>query len=134
MSLLLEALPEEEVELQGLGAQWDSECKRWVVLNRDDYEQFDKWLYRGYGVGTIVCNHYYIVEAKRKCHNCREQTTVVAFGADYYYEFADPEEFSPADGRLSLVDSFSIFSSLEAFPDDIRGYLRKKYNVYIQCH
>ncbi|MDD3499070.1 MAG: DUF5710 domain-containing protein [Sulfurovum sp.] len=68
--------------VKSLGAKWDNEAKGWYVTADCFNSQFLKWL--------PLANYYppfYILEGKRKCWKCNQETKIIAFTSKKIVEF-----------------------------------------------
>ncbi len=77
--------PEEKSEVQGLGAHWDAESKRWYVDTGETFSRFARWLpavphdddsphddeY------IIASSHAYVAVASTGCQCCRARIDVI---------------------------------------------------------
>ena len=71
--------PEEYAEVKALGAQWDTQSKRWYLGAEVAAAPFSRWLPYGDddGVLTITSNAAYVAAAKIPCRECHAEIEVI---------------------------------------------------------
>lgn len=83
-------VPKEDIEkARKLGAKWDSNKKLWYVSEFESYTKFGKWILSGKDEVSILNDHFYLVEANKRCPHCGKYTKVIAFASNNHYAFYD---------------------------------------------
>lgn len=130
MALLLNVPYAEKEEAKKLGARWNAELKKWYVQNREDYPKFKKWILKDKSEAVILCDYVYIIEGIHNCFKCGNETRVIGFGLENYYEFGDYEDIK--DGFEYYGGEIHIASHINPMPNNILKYIKEKYNYKIR--
>ncbi len=129
MSLLIDIPYCDKDEAKLLGAKWNPELKKWFIKNKSDYPKFSKWIVKGEGYTTILCDYFYIVLGVRKCFKCHKLTNVMCFAVKNFLlmgksqnEFDFPYEYFHNDVHISPI--------IKSLPEGFLGFLNDKYKFY----
>ena len=129
--LILNIPYKEKDEAKTLGAKWNSNIKKWYIQNRKDYCRFYKWIITEGNI--IVCNNLYVLEGKQKCFKCGNETRVIGFGIEDFYDFG----YCDIDNRGSKEVEYQsgvirLAGRINPIPKQILTYLQNNYNYKIR--
>lgn len=122
----------DKEEVKALGAKWNPAIKKWSYYGRhDNFIKFAKWIMGDNSEIIIATDYIYILDAKKKCYRCGNETKVVALGvADHIKlskEVADDVyiDLEYGDEDISLVSGLNP----KEIPPKILEHLEANYSV-----
>ena len=119
----------EKDEAKKLGAWWDSNKKSWFVKRRRDYPLFYKWILGNNEERFILCDHFYIVEGKRRCYRCHKETEVIGFAIEKFCIIYDPNEYK--DLYSWWGEEIHMASYIKPISQKLLNYLDINYGYHI---
>lgn len=121
--LILNVPFNEKEEAKKLGAKWNPAIKKWYVQDRAAYPRFSKWIAQQ---GDIVaCEYIYVIEGRKVCFRCKQETRVISFGLERFYDlydYCEGEEITYQENGIYIV------GPIDPIPPSILSYLQGKYN------
>lgn len=126
MALLLNVPFSDKNQAKYMGAKWNPQLKKWYVNNKKEYPKFRKWFEKDNYEFAVICDYIYIVEGKRQCYKCGNETRVIGFGIENFYEIADEEDL---EGGYEYYDEEILISSeIDPMPPELMTYITTIYN------
>lgn len=132
----------QKEEAKKLGAKWNPDNKKWYYTGSpENYIKFAKWLFdvKKQEEVTIIVDSIYIIESKRFCWKCKNNTTVVGLAAEKFLTIYDTE-YDDNDNPIYDVEMIGFDDSTRGLyvtwiddekylPDFLLKYLKENYNV-----
>jgi hypothetical protein len=126
----------EKDSAKSLGALWDAGVKKWYFEGPvKEISKFGKWLSGGREQTLIVYENFCIIEARRICFKCKNQTRIIGFGIrehsilednqDGSYSIGDPDDLPELEDEMYLAWA----DDESKIPPLLLSYLTSRYSV-----
>jgi len=114
------APPEESAQVQGLGAHWDAESKRWYIEAAEARDQFSRWLASSEAEAdneefSIVSSKAYVAPAMIQCRQCGVPQDDPELPAEPDAPFFDIPAAAPGSIQLTALHGTVRLSGDEHF-------------------
>lgn len=114
--LVLNVSYAEKEKAKALGARWNPKEKVWMAPGElfHNYVKFREWI-----DGSIILpNEIYIVEAKRRCWKCGNETPVICFATKDYFDIK----------KVCCVQEWRLTRAFSKMPEELLEYVKVHFN------
>ena len=126
----------QKEEAKSLGARWDTHIKKWYYDGPiNDFVKFGKWIIsEDSDEAIIVHENFCIIEAKRVCYKCNQETTIIGFGIwdhsiltedNGVYRIENSQDDPEMEDEIHLAWS----DNESEIPPLLLTYIKSKYSV-----
>lgn len=127
MKIQLNVTYAEKDAAKAVGAQWDSQNKKWYLWDYKKIDTVKQWIPDGDVFNIFVTGTLYIVKGIRVCWNCKNATPVYAIGSD---KFAYKED----DGVWKFYPTFHLLNGIERYSYGAHKTLAQLTDGTLQLH
>ena len=121
---------EDKETVKSFGAKWNPKIKKWSYYGpHTDYINFAKWLMGDESEIVIATGSIYILEAKKKCYRCGDETRVIALGIADYVKLSQEIKGLYNIDLVYEDENISLATGLnpETIPPKLLEYLESNY-------